>query len=88
MRFDRVTIAPGVMAGMPCIRGLPFPVAAVVAMVADGMTVEEILAVHPDLEAGDVRQALSYSSGGRPGARATTQNCVRFLLTTQATAAV
>ncbi|MGH9065677.1 MAG: DUF433 domain-containing protein [Acidimicrobiales bacterium] len=31
-------------------------------MVADGMTVEEILAEHPDVEAGDVRQALRYAS--------------------------
>ncbi len=37
------------MGGLPCIRGLRFPVATVVAMVADGMTTEDILAEHPGL---------------------------------------
>lgn len=62
MDFARITTDPEVMDGMPCIRGLRFPVATVVAMVADGMTVEEILAEHPDLEADDIRQALRYAS--------------------------
>jgi uncharacterized protein (DUF433 family) len=31
------------MGGVPCIRGLRMPVATVVSMVADGMTVDEIL---------------------------------------------
>ena len=38
------------------------PVATVVAMVADGMTVDEILREHPDLEAGDVAEALRYAA--------------------------
>lgn len=31
-------------------------------MVADGMTDEEILAEHPDLEAEDIREALRYAA--------------------------
>jgi uncharacterized protein (DUF433 family) len=31
-------------------------------MVADGMTVPEILAAYPDLESEDVRQALRYAA--------------------------
>jgi uncharacterized protein (DUF433 family) len=46
---ERITTDPDVMAGLPCIRGLRFPVATVVEMVADGMTADEILAEHPDL---------------------------------------
>jgi len=37
-------------------------VATVVAMVADGMTVEQILAEHPDLTREDVREALLYAA--------------------------
>jgi uncharacterized protein (DUF433 family) len=37
------------MGGLPCIKGIRFPVATVIAMVADGMTVEEILREHPGL---------------------------------------
>ena len=36
--YERITTDPGCMGGMPCIRDLRFPVATVVAMVADGVT--------------------------------------------------
>lgn len=50
------------MGGMPCVRGLRFPVATIVAMVADGMSAQEIVAEHPDLELGDVGEALKYAA--------------------------
>lgn len=62
MRFDRITVEPDKMGGVPCIRGLRIPVATVVGMVAEGMTAEEILADYPDLEAGDIREALEYAA--------------------------
>ncbi len=62
MAFQRITVDPNVMGGMPCIRGLRIPVATVVAMVADGMTVAEITAELPDLEAEDVAEALRYAA--------------------------
>ena len=62
MRFERITTNAGQMGGMPCIRGLRIPVATVVAMVADGMTVDEILGELPDLEREDVAEALQYAA--------------------------
>ncbi len=50
------------MGGLPCIRGFRIPVATVVAMVADGMTVPEILADLPDLEGEDVAEALRFAA--------------------------
>ena len=50
------------MSGVPCIRSMRFPVATVVAMVADGMTDAEILSEHPDLEIEDIREALRYAA--------------------------
>jgi uncharacterized protein (DUF433 family) len=41
--YERITTDPAVMGGQPCIRGLRFPVATVVAMLADGMGTGEIL---------------------------------------------
>ena len=38
------------------------PVATVVAMVADGMTTDEILAEHPDLTPEDIHEALLYAA--------------------------
>ena len=62
MRFTRITVDPGQMGGVPCIRSLRIPVATVVGMVADGMEEEEILSAFPDLEREDVREALRYAA--------------------------
>ena len=62
MTFDRITSDPARMGGLPCVRHLRFPVASVVSMVAVGMSVDEILAEHPDLEAEDIGQALRYAA--------------------------
>jgi uncharacterized protein (DUF433 family) len=62
--FTRITVEPDKMGGQPCIRGLRRPVATVVAMVADGMTTEQILADFAELEAEDVAEALRYGSSG------------------------
>ena len=60
--FDRITFDPSIMGGRACIRGMRITVAHVVNLVANGMTAEEILADHPDLEAEDIRQALHYAA--------------------------
>ena len=62
MAFERITVDPEVMGGMPTIRGLRIPVATVVAMVADGMTVTEITSELPDLTPEDVAEALRYAA--------------------------
>ena len=62
MRFTRITVNPNQMGGVPCIRGLRIPVATIVGMVADGMTEEKILKALPDLERGDIQEALQYAS--------------------------
>jgi uncharacterized protein (DUF433 family) len=60
--FERITVDPDTMGGMPTIRGLRIPVATVVAMVADGMTVAEIASELPDLTGEDVAEALRYAA--------------------------
>jgi uncharacterized protein (DUF433 family) len=50
------------MGGVPCIRGLRIPVAAIVGMVAEGITEPEILKAYPDLQAEDIREALRYAA--------------------------
>ena len=62
MKFDRITINPRQMGGVPCLRGLRIPVATVVGMVAEGMTEEEILDGYPDLEREDIREALRFAA--------------------------
>ncbi len=62
MAYERITVEPGKMDGQPCIRGLRVPVATLVAMVADGMTVDEIVHDLPYIEPDDVSQALHFAS--------------------------
>jgi uncharacterized protein (DUF433 family) len=62
MRFERITTDPAQMGGLPCIRGLRVPVAAVIDMVADGMTPADIIDAFPDLQPEDIEQALHYAA--------------------------
>jgi uncharacterized protein (DUF433 family) len=62
MSFTRITVNPNQMGGVPCIRGLRIPVATVVGMIAEGMSETEILKDYPDLEPGDIREAMRYAA--------------------------
>lgn len=61
-QFDRITVDPAQMGGVPCIRHLRIPVSTIVGLVAERRTDEEILADYPDLEPDDIRQALVYAA--------------------------
>jgi len=62
MIFRRITVDRDQMDGTPCIRHLRIPVATVIAMVADGMDTDEILEAYPDLEKGDIKEALYFAA--------------------------
>jgi uncharacterized protein (DUF433 family) len=62
MPFERIIADPGVMAGVPCIRGTRIPVATVVGMVAEGLTEAEILGDYPQLRIEDIREALRFAA--------------------------
>ncbi len=60
--FDRITIDPEQMGGVPCVRGLRIPVATVLRMLAGGMSEQEILAEYPDLQREDIRECLRFAA--------------------------
>jgi uncharacterized protein (DUF433 family) len=60
--LDRITFDPRVLGGRACIRGMRITVSLVVNLVANGMTVDEILREYPSLEAEDIRRALQYAA--------------------------
>lgn len=62
MKYTRITVDAAQMGGVPCIRGLRIPVATVVGMVAEGMSEDDILKAHPDLEREDIHEALRYAA--------------------------
>ena len=62
MNFDRITFDPAIMGGRACIRGMRIPVSVIVGQLAHGATPDEVLKDYPDLERGDVQQALEYAA--------------------------
>ena len=60
--FDRITSDLNLLGGRACIRGMRISVSLIVNLVANGMTVEEIIDEYPDLEPEDIRQALRYAA--------------------------
>jgi uncharacterized protein (DUF433 family) len=41
--FERITFNPNIMGGQACIRGMRIPVSLIVNLVANDMTIEEII---------------------------------------------
>ena len=62
MEFERITIDPAKMGGVPCIRGLRIPVATILGQLAAGRTEAEILEDFPDLEPEDTPAALECAA--------------------------
>ena len=60
--FERISVDHRIMGGAPCIAGTRIPVATVVSMVAEGMTVDRIVGDFPQLDAEAVRQALVFAA--------------------------
>jgi len=62
MDFDRITFDPQILGGSASIRGMRIPVSVIVGQIANGATLEEVLAGYPDLEREDIQQALGYAA--------------------------
>jgi uncharacterized protein (DUF433 family) len=60
--FDRITFDPNILGGKACIRGMRISVSLVLNLVANGMSVQEILKEYPDLQREDVEQSLRYAA--------------------------
>ena len=60
--LPRITVDPGVCTGKACIRGLRFPVARLLRLLASGQSRDEILGSYPYLEPEDIDEALKYAA--------------------------
>jgi uncharacterized protein (DUF433 family) len=60
--LNRITINPNVCFGKPTIRGTRIWVSLVLDMLAEGMTIEEVLEEYPHLTADDIRAAIAYGA--------------------------
>jgi len=59
--YERISIDPKVCHGQACIRGARIPVHQIVRMLANGDTIEELLAEYPSLEREDILACLDYA---------------------------
>jgi len=62
MKFERITVDPAVCTGKPCIRGMRFPVARLLGLLAAGEPRDKILIDYPYLESADIDEALRYAA--------------------------
>ena len=60
-QLDRITIDLEICHGKPCIRGMRWPVEVIIDMLGSGMTINEILVDHPELEREDILAALNFA---------------------------
>lgn len=60
--YERITVDPAQMGGLPCIRGMRVTVSAVLGQLAAGQSIEDVLADFPYLEREDVFAALEYAA--------------------------
>ncbi|MPY92413.1 MAG: DUF433 domain-containing protein [Acidimicrobiia bacterium] len=61
-RLDRITTDPDICHGQPTVRRLRYPVETLLELLASGMTIEEIIEDHPDLERDDLLAALEFGA--------------------------
>lgn len=61
-RLHRITSDPAICHGQPTVRGLRYPVESLLELLASGMTIEEVLDDHPDLEREDLLAALEFGA--------------------------
>ncbi|MBN2519473.1 MAG: DUF433 domain-containing protein [Bacteroidales bacterium] len=59
--LNRITIDPEICHGKPCIRGMRWPVEVIIDMLGSGMTTEQILDDHKELEKEDILASLNFA---------------------------
>lgn len=59
---ERITVDPAQCGGRPCIRGMRIRVTDVLDLLANGLTVVQVLEELPDLELEDIQACLRFAS--------------------------
>lgn len=59
--LQRITINPSIMHGKPAIRGMRWTVEMILDLLSSGMTSQEIIEDHPELEKEDILACLQFA---------------------------
>jgi uncharacterized protein (DUF433 family) len=62
VELDRISINPNICHGQACVKGTRMPVHQIVRMLANGDTVEDLLAEYPFLVRDDIMASLDYAA--------------------------
>jgi uncharacterized protein (DUF433 family) len=60
--LNRITQIPGQCGGRPCIRGMRIQVSDILEMMAENVSIQEILEDFPDLELEDIQACLLFAA--------------------------
>ena len=60
--FERITVDPAQIDGVPCVRDLRIPVATVLRLLAEGLSERKILSQYPGLQREDIRECLRFAA--------------------------
>jgi uncharacterized protein (DUF433 family) len=60
--LQRISINPNICFGKPCIRGTRIWVSLILDFLADGMTIDEVIAEYPQLTVADIYAAIAYGA--------------------------
>jgi uncharacterized protein (DUF433 family) len=59
--LDRITIDSTICHGKACIRHMRWPVEVIIDLIASGMSFDDIINDHPELEKDDILASLAYA---------------------------
>ncbi len=59
--INRIATNPEICHGKPCIRGMRWPVEVIIDMLGSGMTTEQMLDDHKELEKEDILASLNFA---------------------------
>ena len=60
--FERISVNPNVCHGQPCIKGTRIMVWLILAYLANGDSIEDVLQAYPQLTREDVLESLTYAA--------------------------
>jgi len=60
--YERIVIDPNICHGQACVKGTRIPAHQIIAMLANGDTIEEILNEYPSLQRQDILACLDYAA--------------------------
>lgn len=59
--LERITIDQNICHGKPCVRNMRWPVEVVLDLIGSGMSFEEIILDHPELEREDLLACINFA---------------------------